>query len=297
VIVAVTGASGFLGSHVALALAAAGHTVRAVVRDPGKAAWLGVDAVRGDLGDRASLVAAFAGCDAVVDNAALLGRDRAPYAEFLAANVGGAEAVLGAAADARVSRIVKISTIAVHRMRLFAMNDRDTANFADVRVPVGWGHVTTNWRYALSKARGEARSWELARERGLAMTSIRPGPIYGPRDGKLTASYAKIMARKLAFLPTARVPHVHAGDVAGAVLGALANPDSAGRAYTVCGPLASPYEVIGLWKRLAGGGPVLVPIPVPLHVRWDDGHAIRDLAFAARSVEDGLRDVLASSAA
>lgn len=94
--------------------------------------------------------------------------------------------------------------------------------------------------------------------------------------------------------PTVRLPHVHAADVAGAAAGAIGHAGSVGRAYNVTGVTASIWEALSTWKRLSGRGPTLVRIPIPLTMSFDDSDAVRDLGFAPRSLEDGIRDVLAN---
>ena len=83
---------------------------------------------------------------------------------------------------------------------------------------------------------------------------LRPGPIYGSGDHKLTRSYARLMERRLVPAPAVELPHVHARDVAEAACGALANPGSSGRAYDITGPEDAPAVVlihgIGLSRAL-----------------------------------------------
>lgn len=294
--VVVTGATGFVGSHLCEALLARGARVVGAVRDPAKGAWLealGVQLVHADLGDEASLVRAFAGADAVIANAALSVRGRRPsYREFDVANREGALRQAEATARAAVPRLVYISTVAVYRPRLWARHGHDGLLLDGI--PLSPTFVTTNWRYAVTKARGEQAVWSTSQARGLATTALRAGPIYGSRDTKLTATYARAMARPVALAPTTRVPHVHARDLAEAAVGALATPASAGRAYNVTGELTSPLDLLRTWRRLVGSGPRLVPVPVPVWLDFDDAPARRDLGFAPRPLEAGLREVLAA---
>src|SRR4051794_25279922 len=72
--VGVTGATGFLGSHLTRVLLERGFEVVAIVRSPDRAGWvteLGGEVRRADLRDRASLEQALTGLDALVSNAAL----------------------------------------------------------------------------------------------------------------------------------------------------------------------------------------------------------------------------------
>ena len=72
--VALTGATGFLGSHIAEALLAAGLPVRGVVRNPEKGAWLaakGMALRRADLAETDAMTSAFGGSQLLIANAAL----------------------------------------------------------------------------------------------------------------------------------------------------------------------------------------------------------------------------------
>lgn len=295
-VVAVTGASGFLGGHLADVLAARGHAVRAVVRNPEKSPALrdlGCTFATADLSDSDALARAFEGADAVVANAALAIRHDRPYAEFLSANVGGTENTLRAAAKAGVKRVVYVSSVSVHQiLNPWGHFKADAPYLSDTTSKLTLNHLTTAWKYSLTKSLAEKRAWVLAEELGLKLTTVRPGPIYGPRDHKLTARYAAQMARSHIVAPTARAPHVHAVDVAGAIAGALGNDASIGKPYLLGGPSESPYTVLTIWKRLAGRGPVIVPLPLPAHLSFDDEPATRDLGFSPRGIEDGLRTVV-----
>src|SRR5580700_64923 len=111
----VTGATGFLGRAIVEDLVAAGRQVRALTRSEASAQRLsdiGAEPVRGDLRDRASLEAAFAGCEAVYHVAgvnAFCLPDPRPMFEV---NVAGSRAVVLAAAAAGVTRLVYTSSAA-----------------------------------------------------------------------------------------------------------------------------------------------------------------------------------------
>ncbi len=107
--VLVTGATGFIGSHVCAALQGSGHQIRVLVRTPSKldsvTARTGVDTdalevCEGDMTDAAAVEAAVKGCDAVVHTAAVVGIDPSVSEEITANNLAGALNVLGAAVDA-----------------------------------------------------------------------------------------------------------------------------------------------------------------------------------------------------
>jgi dihydroflavonol-4-reductase len=108
--IAVTGAGGLVGGQVVAAAAAAGHQVRAVVRRPGPVVGEGIETVRASLQDPQSLRQAFGGCEAVVHCAAVyaFGAERAE--EVQRVNTTGTVAVVQAAAEARVRRVVVTSS-------------------------------------------------------------------------------------------------------------------------------------------------------------------------------------------
>ena len=111
--VLVTGATGFVGSHLIEGLRRANHEIAALVRSPGKAAALmalGVEQVRGHLGDAEALARAAAGRDLVFHVAGLTAA--LDEAEYLRANRDGTRALIEAAERGGVGRFVYVSSMA-----------------------------------------------------------------------------------------------------------------------------------------------------------------------------------------
>ncbi len=297
--VAVTGASGFVGSHLALALAQAGAEVTGVVRSPGRARWLterGVALQQADLADAPALERAFQGATAVVANAAL-GSNQGSLEELVRVNTTGVRHTLMAAARAGITRVVYISSVAVYKNRPGVWLKED-AEQVDTHVTSPWrrrwvvSDLTTDWRYSLSKARAEQLAFSEAERLGIELTSLRPGPVYGSRDPKLTARLRRRLRLPLVVVPSVGVPLVHAGDVALAAVSALTRPHTAREAYHLAAPPVPLSEVYRTLVRVAGGGPRVVTLPVPLWVGFDTHKAERELGFAPRSLEEGLREAL-----
>lgn len=287
-VVAVTGASGFLGSHVAAALASAGWTVRGLVRRPRASRFLegfGVVPVFADLLDPHGLAEALEGADAVVGNAAIYTIRRQPWEAFAAPNVEGTANLVAASARAGVGRVVHVSSTAVYR------------------TPAGWDvpEDAPRWgaqdkgrarNYAISKAVSEDMAWSVAASHDLPLTVVRPCSIYGSRDRQLMPTLARLRRWPVLPVPDRVQPFVHADDVAAAIVAALDAPSAAGRAYNLAGEAVRLSTFLRTWTRVSGSGPILVPVPLPGGVSYDTTAAARDLGFHARPLEEGLREAL-----
>lgn len=270
-----------------------GATVRAVVRTPSRAEHLGVEVARADLADREALTAALHGVDVLIANAALApGHARPTDDAFRTANILGATNHLEAAAEAGVRRVIWISTVAVYQTQLFGRPDEEGAKLSPT-ARFDWNHLTTDRRYSSSKAAAERLAWAGAQRLGLELTVLRPGPIYGPHDAKLTARYAAQAQRRLVVAPTVKVTHVHARDVGDAAVAASNRDVSVGRAYNVTGDAVSPHHILSTWARLAKTGCRVVPLPVPLQIDFDDTRAERELGFCSRPIETGIAEIIA----
>src|SRR5262245_6191327 len=110
----VTGASGFVGFHVARALRAEGRDVRLLLRPGSNRRWLeglGAGIVDGDLRDAASIRAAVRGCSRVFHVAAVYAFSPRNRAEMYRANVDGTRHVLEACLDEGVGKVVYTSSV------------------------------------------------------------------------------------------------------------------------------------------------------------------------------------------
>ena len=172
----VTGATGFVGSAVARALLAAGEPVRALVR-PNSARGLPrdlpVEPVVGDLDDPASLAAAVAGVAAVFHVAADYRLWVPEPAAMYRTNVDGTRALLVAAAEAGVRRIVYTSSVAT----LGLCADGSPADETTPATLAGMiGH------YKRSKYLAELAVRELIDQHGLPAVIVNPSAPIGPGD-------------------------------------------------------------------------------------------------------------------
>src|SRR5436190_7871230 len=175
----VTGATGFLGSHVARALADEGADLRLLVRQSSNTKNiqdLKADLVAGDLRDPASLERGIAGCDVVFHVAAdyrLWVRDPA---EMYRANVEGTRAILEAARKSNVRRVVYTSSVAT-------MGFTSNGQPADEKSPVSFDNMIGP--YKRSKFMAEQVAIEAARA-GQDVVIVNPSTPVGERDIKPT---------------------------------------------------------------------------------------------------------------
>lgn len=178
--IALTGATGFVGGALLDAAGAAGVSVRALARAP-QPPRDGVRWVAGDLADAAALARLIEGADAVVHVAGLT---RGNAAAFEAANVAGTRAVLDAADAAGVARLVLVSSLAAREPELSA--------------------------YGASKARAEA----LVRCSASDWTIVRPPAVYGPRDTEMLELFRAARWGVVPVPRRGRASLIHVADLA-----------------------------------------------------------------------------------
>lgn len=174
-----TGATGFVGSHVARELAGLGCDLRLLVRTTSRLEnleGLAADTVVGDLRDAERLRSAIAGCDAVMHVAAdyrLWVRDPAT---MLAANVGGTRELLRIAREEKVPRFVYTSSVAT-------MGFHDDGTIVDEMTPVSINDMVGTYKRSKFLAEQEAIA---AAEAGQQVIILNPTTPIGPGDLKPT---------------------------------------------------------------------------------------------------------------
>jgi nucleoside-diphosphate-sugar epimerase len=236
-----------------------GHDVRALVRGSsarpeadGSLVW-----VEGDLRDADAAQRLVDGADAVVHVAAVYRTAGHPDAYYRDVNVGGTERLLEAAAQAGVRRFVHTSTVGVHG---------DVRNPpADESAPIAPGDI-----YQATKAEAEARALAFHRERGLPVTVVRPGAIYGPGERRFLKLFRAVARGRYAVVGSGRAFYhpVYIDDLVDGYLLALHEPEAVGEAFILGGPqYVTQQELALLVARHTGGR--LLPFHVPAApLRW-----------------------------
>ena len=251
----ITGASGFVGGHLAERLSGQGWRVRALVRassDTTRLRALGAELATGSLDDADAIAAAADGADTVFHLAA---RTTAPSAaEFHRANVEGTRNVaLGAVrAGTRPRRLVYLSSYAACGPSL---NGRPRG-MEETPAPLT--------AYGRTKLEGEAAARE-AQAAGVELLVLRSPSVYGPGDRAFLPVF-RLARRALAPIPTGPVRRLHMVYVHDLVL-ALANAaDAPPGTYAVAEPVAHAYgELVDeIGRAVRGRTPLHVPIPAAL---------------------------------
>jgi nucleoside-diphosphate-sugar epimerase len=182
--VLVTGATGFTGGHLARALAARGHDVRALVRPRvSDVSDTSISIVRGDLRDRGALAEATAGVEVVYHIAAIYRQAGLSDATYRAVNATAVGDLIEAAARSGVRRVVHCSTVGVHGDVEHPPGNEDA--------PLKPGDV-----YQVTKLEGERLARETAARVGVAVTIARPTGIYGPGDRRLLRLFRGVARRR-----------------------------------------------------------------------------------------------------
>ena len=238
--VVVFGGGGFLGRRLVHRLTTEGMTVRVAVRHPDQARIelrsIGFDRVTvvpADVRDQASVAAAIAGANAVVNTVSA-------YVEkggvtFEAVHVQGAETVARETVAAGVPRLVLVSGIGAD---------------ANSRSP-----------YIRARGRGE----QVVQQTFPEATIVRPGAMFGPGDA-LFGTLAEL-ARLLPILPligggSTRLQPVFVEDVAEAIASILTDPTTVGRTYELAGPgVYTLRELVSMTLHLMRKRRLLIPVP------------------------------------
>jgi nucleoside-diphosphate-sugar epimerase len=258
--VALTGASGYTGGRLLDALRGRGDEVAALVRPSSVTPDLRARAsriVEGGLDDAAAASRLVEGADAVVHVAAVYRTAGHPDAYYREVNVGGTERLLEAAARAGVGRFVHTSTVGVH-----GHVERPPA---DESAPIAPGDI-----YQATKAEAEALALAYHRSRGLPVTVVRPGAIYGPGETRFLKLFRAIARGRYAIVGSGRTFYhpVYIDDLVAGFLLALDRQEAVGEAFLVCGPsYLSQRDLAALIARHTGGR--VLPFRVPARpLQW-----------------------------
>jgi nucleoside-diphosphate-sugar epimerase len=261
----VTGGTGFLGAHLANALAEAGHEVRTLDIHPPERPGAH-EFVQADVRDAAAVARAVRGCEVVVDNAALVPVTRASEADYRSVNLDGCRNTLDAAAT-EGAYVLHISSSAIYGVPR--------------ELPVTpFTPLAPFEPYGRSKAEAE-RLVEERRAAGLTVASLRPRTLLGEgRLGLFDVIFARVRAGKRVPLFGGGENHVQMCDVGDFCAAALAAIDRrANGDYNIgSAGFGSVREDLSALIERVGSSSRLQPVPV-----WAIRAVLRPLDAVGRS--------------
>ena len=233
--VLVTGATGFIGRHLATRLLGAGECVRALVRPETAASDLvacGVEVIPGDVRDSVAVKRAVTDCQ-VVYHLAKAGSSSSPGTEH-SVNVGGTENVGRAAVEAGVVRLVHASSVAVYGRHAGALHEDAT--------------LSPYTRYGAVKALAEG---VLPSAEHLSVVIARIASVLGPGTERWRPIFNAVAARRFRLLGQGK-NRQHTADVADIVEGLVlcgTLPNLEHKTYNLAG--AEPIELRELIRLIA----------------------------------------------
>jgi dihydroflavonol-4-reductase len=241
-LVLLTGCSGFIAKHVALKFLNAGFDVRGTLRRLDRAEEVraavapllvkgagALSFVQADLESDVGWAEAMAGVDAVVHTASPfpIAQPKDPQALIRPA-VEGTRRVLEAAADAGVTRVILTSSVAAVVDLSKGSQLQDEEDWCDPK-------KDSATAYEKSKTLAERKAWEIAKARGLQLTTINPGFVLGPpldeHYGSSLGLVERFLKGKDPMVPPMGLAIVDVRDVAEMHLRALQKPDTAGKRF------------------------------------------------------------------
>ena len=250
--VLVTGATGFVGSHLAEALHRRGDEVTALVRSPKKAEALGplgVRVVAGDLDDAGSLTRAVEGQEVVFHVAGVVAARN--ESEFMRCNRDGTASLVSAATGAGASRFVLVSSMAAGGP---TTPGRPLTGSEPARPVTAYGR---------SKLAAEAA----VTAGTLPWVIVRPPTVYGPRDREVLKVFrlARLGVAPVFGDGSQQLSAVHGADLANALVAAGTAASTVGKIYYACHPeVATSAGFVRAVGSVMGRRLSIVPIPAPV---------------------------------
>ncbi len=230
----VTGASGFIGSHLVSRCLREQFRVKALVRSGNPAIAnlqkQGVEVIEGDIRDFEAVKKAVSGSD-IVFHAAALTSDWGPMKDFTDINIGGTRNVCEAALECKPGRLVHISS--------FEAFNHAGLDRIDERTP----YSVRSHSYADTKIAGSETVKEYI-AKGLSASIVYPVWVYGPGDRTLFPNMADILRSNLFFYwrQRARMSLVYIDNLVDLLMLAATQPQAAGEDFLACDGVDMTFE-------------------------------------------------------
>ncbi len=247
----ITGATGFIGTHLVNRLAQTEHKLHCLVRKNSRVRAieeLGCTLITGDVTDKDSLLKGMKGCDWVINLANIYSFWEPDNRVFKAVNVDGNRNVMECALETGISKVVHVSTGGIY--------GKPADDPVTEESPVG---PVRFCEYFQTKYEGDLIAWELYEKKGLPLVVIYPCAVLGSGDPKATGRYIKdLINRRLpaTIFHDSVLTWVHVRDVAEAIVRAAEKEDNIGEKYVVGKHRLSLKELNEMISEISG-----VPLP------------------------------------
>ena len=247
----ITGGTGFIGSYTTELLSKTNHQLKLLVRKTGNSSFLNkrnVTIVEGDLKDKQSLLEGMKDCDSVINIAALYSLWEPNKKIYNEINVNGTRNVMECALEAKIKKVVHISTAGV-----YGKPKEDPFTEESPVGPIQYSE------YFKTKYEGELIAWDLHENKGLPLVVIYPVCVLGAGDTKASGRYIQdIINRRLpaTVFRNGMFSYVYVKDVAQAIVNALEKENNIGEKYLVGNYRYTWGEINKMISEISG-----VPLP------------------------------------
>ncbi|MCK5306140.1 MAG: NAD-dependent epimerase/dehydratase family protein [Candidatus Omnitrophica bacterium] len=209
----ITGASGFIGSHIVDRLVEAGYELTALVREQSDLSFVPTDRLtlcQGDLTDYESVEKAMKNCEVVV-HAAARTSDWGNKEKFYRANVEGTQNLLKAARENKIKKIILISTTAVLGEEDSPLPKKEDCPYKPVMPYFIGGYFGSGMNlYRHTKMLAEKKAIKFCSENGIGLIVLRPVWVYGPREFHAGPyEFCRAVLSGSRFLPMGRKNRFH----------------------------------------------------------------------------------------
>ncbi len=224
----ITGATGFIGTHLLKRLSQTSHQLYCLARKNSNTQHLkeaGATIVPGDVTDKRSLLEGMKGCDWVVNLANIYTFWEPNRRIYTDVNIAGTRNVMESALENRISKVLHVSTVLIYGkpadIPFTGQSEVGPARFSE---------------YARTKYEGDLIAWELFNKKKLPLVVVYPGMVVGPGNPKYGAQLVRnLVERRMPVLAFADRTNfmAYVGDVADVIVRALVKEGNLGEKYLV----------------------------------------------------------------
>jgi dihydroflavonol-4-reductase len=255
----ITGATGFIGTHLVERLVQTEHRLYCLVRKSSRVRAIeqpGVTLITGDVTDKDSLREGMKGCDWVINLANIYSFWEPDNRVFKAVNVDGNRNVMECALETGISKVVHVSTGGIY--------GKPTDIPFTEESPVGPVRFS---KYFQTKYEGDLIAWELYEKKGLPLVMVYPCAVLGSGDPKASGRYIRdLINRRLpaTIFHNSILTWVHVRDVAEVIFRAAEKEGNIGQKYLVGKHQMSLKEINEMVREISGVRLPKIRLPDPM---------------------------------